>query len=122
MDKNDNYNKFLKLRKQFKKFTFDCYEIKKDSDKLQISYNFNLDNKYFFRPSIQIPLKQIIKSENITDINLKNIVFHIGMVELLSYWKAACPKQIVVKPFKLNEEQKLWWKNLYFNGLGEFFS
>ncbi|MGD0712054.1 MAG: hypothetical protein ABR968_12855 [Bacteroidales bacterium] len=121
MIKNDNHTKFLKLRKQFKKFTFDCYEIKKDSDNLQISYNFNLDNKYFFRPTIQILLKSIVKSKNITDNNLKNIVFHIGMVELLSYWKAACPKQIVIKPFKLNEEQKLWWKNLYFNGLGEFF-
>jgi hypothetical protein len=121
MTKNDNYNKFLKLRKEFKKFTFDSYEIKKDSDRLQISYNFNLDNKYFFRPSIQIPLKSIIKSQNITNSNLKNIVFHIGMVELLSYWKAACPRQILIKPFNLNEEQKQWWKNLYYNGLGEFF-
>src|SRR5271157_2868069 len=111
MIKNDNYNKFLKLRKEFKKFTFDSYEIKKDSDRLQISYNFNLNNKYFFRPSIQIPLKSIIKSENITDSNIKNIVFHIGMVELLSYWKAACTKQILIKPFNLNEEQKQWWKN-----------
>lgn len=27
----------------------------------------------------------------------------------------------MIKPYSLNEEQKEWWKRLYFNGLGEFF-
>ena len=43
------------------------------------------------------------------------------MIELISYWKIACPKQVIVKPFALDEEQIRWWKKLYFNGLGEFF-
>jgi len=57
----------------------------------------------------------------LSDVFLNNIVFHIGMIEMLSYWKAACSPKIIVKPFSLNEEQVMWWKNLYFNGLGEFF-
>jgi hypothetical protein len=43
------------------------------------------------------------------------------LVELISYWKAAGPKEIIIKPFHLDEYQKKWWKNLYFKGLGEFF-
>jgi hypothetical protein len=43
------------------------------------------------------------------------------MIELISYWKAACPPRVVIKPFRLKETQVYFWKKLYFNGLGEFF-
>jgi len=43
------------------------------------------------------------------------------MVELISYWKAACSPTLIIKPYKLNKDQIAWWKKLYFNGLGEFF-
>jgi len=29
--------------------------------------------------------------------------------------------EAIIKPFKLTKAQVLWWKKLYFNGLGEFF-
>ena len=43
------------------------------------------------------------------------------MIELISYWKVACPAVVRIKPCYLNKEQVNWWKKLYFNGLGEFF-
>lgn len=43
------------------------------------------------------------------------------MAELVSYWKCACPPVVKVKCGSLDEKQCLWWKKLYFNGLGEFF-
>lgn len=43
------------------------------------------------------------------------------MVELISYWKSACPPKVIIKPFSLDESQVKWWKKLYFKGLGEFF-
>lgn len=55
------------------------------------------------------------------DVRMQNLIFHIGMVELVSYWKAACPPQVIIKPFKLVPEQIAWWKEIYFQGLGEFF-
>jgi UDP-N-acetyl-alpha-D-muramoyl-L-alanyl-L-glutamate epimerase len=121
MEKSDNYHKYIKFRKQFKRFTYESFDIRKDKDFLEISYNFHLDSKYYFRPSLNIPLKEFLVSDNMSESKLRNMVFHIGMVELISYWKAACPPEIVIKPYALNEEQKNWWKNLYFNGLGEFF-
>ena len=121
MDKSDNYHKYNKFRKQFKRFTYESFDFKRSSECLEVSYNFNLDNKYFFRPTLNIPIKSFMLDENMNEIKLKNILFHIGMIELISYWKAACPKEIVVKPYSLNEEQKEWWKRLYYNGLGEFF-
>jgi UDP-N-acetyl-alpha-D-muramoyl-L-alanyl-L-glutamate epimerase len=121
MEKSDNYHKFHKFRKQFKRFTYESFDLKQDADHLEISFDFNLDNKYFFRPTIKIPVKPFFNSGNMSGSKLRNLIFHIGMIELISYWKAACPGEIVIKPYSLNEEQKKWWKNLYFNGLGEFF-
>ncbi len=43
------------------------------------------------------------------------------MIELISYWKAACPPKVLIKPHCLKQEQISWWEALYFNGLGEFF-
>lgn len=55
-----------------------------------------------------------------TEKQLQALAFQIGMTELVSYWKIACPKRVVVKPFALTESQKAFWKKLYYNGLGEF--
>ena len=52
---------------------------------------------------------------------IRNLLFHLGMVELVSYWKATCSPEVIVKPHHLDEWQAGWWKKLYFNGLGEFF-
>ena len=43
------------------------------------------------------------------------------MVELISYWKIACPKKVLVSAGPLSREQIQWWKELYYLGLGEFF-
>ena len=54
-------------------------------------------------------------------IILDNLVFHLGLIELLNYWKAACPKEIKIEAGYLNEKQIAWWKDLILNGLGQFF-
>ncbi len=74
-----------------------------------------------FHPCFCIPARSFYHWDAIPKPFLDNLVFHIGMIELVSYWKIACPKNVVIKPFPLNEEQIAWWKKLYFNGLGEFF-
>ena len=74
-----------------------------------------------FHPTFLIPSRSFYHWESIPNQLLDNLVFHIGMIELISYWKIACPKKVFIKPFTLDEEQIKWWKKLYFNGLGEFF-
>lgn len=73
-----------------------------------------------FHPCLEIKKKEIPFKK--LDSNLvKNMVFHIGLIELISYWKCACPPNVIIKCGYLEEEQKQWLKKLYFNGLGEFF-
>jgi len=116
-----NKNKFKNLRQSFSRFIYDSFEYEFSDDSIKIKFNFNLDEKIFFTPTTIIPVKSFFIKDEIPRAVLDNIIFHIGMVELVSYWKAACPPLVVIKPFKLNAAQIAWWKKLYYFGLGEFF-
>ncbi len=117
----NNHNKFLELRKEYKFLSFEKYEILEDFDSIKVVYLFNLSDKIFFKPYFKILKKEFSFLINVNDIKFHNLVFNIGMIELISYWKAACPKVIRIFKYNLYEKQILWWKKLYFNGLGEFF-
>ena len=111
--------KFENLRKQYKDFIYEKYEIKELENEYEIIFYFNIPNLTTFNP------KLIIKKENITNKNinkefLEYLVFNIGLVELISYVKCTCSPNIIIKCGYLNEEQINWFKKLYYNGLGEF--
>ena len=120
MKRTDNQSKFDALRKDFSSFTFESQTVKRAKGALSLAFDFNLDDRYHFRPTLEIPARPFFDWDNMTEEQLQALAFQIGMTELVSYWKIACPKKVVVKPFALKEKQKAFWKKLYYNGLGEF--
>ena len=121
MDKTNNHNRFQELRKVYPYFVFQSYSIIRTKTSLRIKFLFDLAGRHTFQPEMEIPLRDFYDVENLPEEMVENLVFHIGMVELVSYWKAACPPRVVVRAGDLNGEQIAWWKKLYFHGLGEFF-
>lgn len=117
----DNYLRFVNFRKQFPEFIYDSYQFEYNNNAISVEYCFLLGDKYQFRPRATFNFNQVPLISNLSDEALNNLVFHIGMIELISYWKAACSPKLIVKPFALSDEKIYWWKNLYYNGLGEFF-
>jgi hypothetical protein len=111
---------YQRLRQEFPVFIYEGFSINLNNDGLSGRFRFNLSDKYFFEPKFSIPKKHFLDFDIDRD-DLENLVFHIGMVELVSYWKAACSPKVLIKPAFLNPAQVDWWKNLYFHGLGEFF-
>lgn len=103
---------FDSLRELHKEFIYHSYNITSDG----FSFHFSIDDFHFY-PSWKCE-EGLLK--NPTPF-AQYIIFNIGMAELVSYWKCACPKKVIVKTGMLTKEQCLWWKKLYFNGLGEFF-
>ena len=112
--------KFDSLRETFESFCYENFHYSVENGEFFAEFDFVLNN-IEFHPCFRIPTRQFYYWESIPKPLLDNLVFHIGMIELISYWKIACPKKVVVKPFALNDDQICWWKKLYFNGLGEFF-
>ena len=59
--------------------------------------------------------------ESLPQAALGNLAFHLGLIEMFSYWKAACSPEIVVRAGALDSEQIAWWMDLLRHGMGEFF-
>ena len=115
-----NQAKFDSLRETFESFCYENFHYSVENGEFSAKFDFVL-NDVEFHPCFRIPARSFFHWNDIPKPLLDNLIFHIGMIELVSYWKIACPKKVIVKPFALDEEQIRWWKKLYFNGLGEFF-
>ncbi|MDP2864127.1 MAG: hypothetical protein Q8N73_00480, partial [bacterium] len=61
------------------------------------------------------------KLEIVGEKVLNNLIFHLGLIELLSYWKTTCSPEIIIKAGFLNSEQLSFWKDLIIKGMGQFF-
>ncbi len=48
-------------------------------------------------------------------------LFALHLAGGISYWKARCPKNILVETGTLSKEQAVFWNDFYTKGLGEFF-
>lgn len=103
--------------RKYDTFIYDHYKIEEHEKCLNITFYFEIPGLETFTPSLEIPK---LKHKKVDDL-VENIVFHLGMVEMMSYYKCCLPPNILVKCGSLNEEQTAWFKKLYFLGLGEFF-
>jgi hypothetical protein len=121
LKRESNNIKYKTLRKRFPVFEYQSYSININKQNLNFSFSFKMGDKIRFNPSYNLPVKDFYFIESIPVELLNNLVFNIGLIELISYWKAACPPKVIIKPHKLAKEQVDFWKKLYFNGLGEFF-
>ncbi|MFI3200110.1 MAG: hypothetical protein R3Y54_01110 [Eubacteriales bacterium] len=115
---NQNYEK---LHKQFNRFIYSGYEYKIncEEEKIEVTYHFVIEELDEFRPSWEFPY--CITIDDTIKEALEELIFSLGMVELISYWKLTCAPTVVVECGVLSEEQIQWWKKLYFHGLGEFY-
>lgn len=110
---------FKALRNKYTEFIYKDYKIAENENSLKIEYSFEIPNLVSFNPTIEIE-KANINFENINNNFIKNLVFNIGMVETISYWKCVCPKKVIIECGELSDEQIEWFKKLYYYGLGEY--
>ena len=107
-------NKYNELRNEYDTFIYDSYEIEELENTTKIIYNFIVPSLTQYKPTLEVKKFKI-------DSFTKNLIFHIGLVELVSYWKATCSKNVIIKAGYINKEQIEFFKKLYFYGLGELF-
>ena len=107
---------FSSLRQKHPSCSYDSFAYTVHDTSLIISWQFSIEPDLIFRPTVHIPLP-----ENYSLESIDAFVFTLGMVELLSYWKATCSPTINIKAGKLNAEQLVFWRNLLIQGMGEYF-
>ena len=112
---------YLSLREQYPRFAYRGYEIEENESCLRLTYRFETVGLSEFAPVWVFPKAEGDCHRWSKDRLMQDMIFSLGMVELISYWKIACPPTVTVEAGRLNQDQIDWWKDLYFNGLGEFF-
>ncbi len=107
------------LKEKYNKFIYKNFEILEDNENIYLKYYFEIQNLCTFSPNITIPKKEY-EIFNLNTNLVKNIAFHIGMIESISYWKSTCSEYFYIECGKLSQEQIEWFKKLIYFGLGEF--
>ena len=112
---------YTSCRKDYPVFYYTHYEVHETASDLAVTYHFEIPGLSSFAPTWCFPKKAEDCISWSEDPTLLRTIFSLGMVELVSYWKIACPPKVVVQAGIINETQISWWKKLYYQGLGEFF-
>jgi len=109
------------LRRKYRKFIYSKYSYKISGKDLKIFFNFFIEPDIYFKPSLIV--KNIDKKRflNIDKKIIDNLVFHLGLIEIPSYWKSVCPPEIEIRAGELDKKQLNWWESLIIKGLGQFF-
>lgn len=112
---------FEYLRSTYKNFYYHGYTVEKRDNRIHLEWDFEIEGLCSFKPSTEVELSNLDTVNNFESDTAKRIVFNLGMVELISYWKCACPENVIIECGHLHERDVNWWKKLYFGGLSEFF-
>lgn len=113
-------SKYIELRNKYEDFRYNSFNIEEKDKDLIVTYDFEIVGLTKFSPKWIFKKPEGFKY-NLQKETIENLVFNLGMVEVISYLKCVCSKKLIVACKGLTDEQKLWWKKLYINGLGEFF-
>ena len=111
--------KFLEFRNTYKEIIYRDYLVDDVDNDLVITYTFEIPGLTIFKPTISFS-KDLIKNSFVNENLMNKIIFHMGMIELISYYKCCCPEKVVVEAGYLNDYDMKWFKKLFYNGLGEF--
>jgi hypothetical protein len=101
-------------------FRYDSFSLDKTPSRITARFHFSIPPDISFSPevhfeSVRDPWHQVPEDA------LNNVIFHLGLIEAFSYWKATASPVIEVHAGSLGADQIHWWHDLLINGMGEFF-
>lgn len=108
-------SKFETFREQYPVFQYRGYETEFAEGLCRVNFRYRIEGLCDFTTKWQFPTKHTH-----TDAILEKLLFSLGMVEAISYYKCVCPKVVEVQCQTLTKWQAAWWKKLFYHGLGEF--
>ena len=114
-------SKFHQLRRKHPRFIYKSFHIEPLDGELKVAFQFAIEPDIHFTPEISIQSVEPSIIQLLNPAVLNNLAFHLGLIEMLSYWKATCSPEIVIEAGPLDAQQVEWWSDLILHGMGEFF-
>ncbi len=124
LDRKEVYDR---LRRAYPVFSYEHAEIRQDDGKTAAGFVFEAVDGYSegdrhrFTPRWRVYYGRWLPKTLEPCLPDDVWGFHLGMIEMISYWKAFCSPHIDIRCGVLTARQKHWWFKLYQYGLGEFF-
>jgi len=112
---------FEDLRARYSTFHYHGYRIAREPERIRLQFDFSIDGLCEFHPVTTIDTRGLSLRNACDGPIARDLVFALGLVELVSYWKCACPPMVKIHCGALDAEDIAWWKRLWYHGLGEFF-
>lgn len=103
--------------RKYDTFIYDSFEINYLDEEIEIIFHYEIKNLKKFNHKLIFP----VRKKDIDKAYVEKLAFNIGLLELISYYKATIANNIIVNCGSLEDEQKEFFKKIYFYGLGEFF-
>lgn len=110
---------FERLRREYPVFQYRGYEIIPAQGSVTLRYTFAIPGLCTFTPQTVIDTRWLALLNAPDCPAARELAFSLGMVEAVSYLKAACCPRMEVQCGGLDEADCRWWRKLYYNGLGE---
>ena len=110
-----------RLRGRYPQFRYERYSYTLRGRRLTLGFRFVVEPDIVFEPQLSLEAVDPARLDSLEPCVLSNLVFHLGLIEMLSYWKATCSPRIVVQAGYLDARQIDWWTDLLLHGMREFF-
>lgn len=114
----ENKAKFDDFRAKYPVFSYDSYSYEKAGKALILSYMYSFGEGDTITTNIDVVLPEEINDEDLK--KNEDYILRIGIINALSYWKAYCSPVFQIKCGSLSLAEISWWKNVWFDGVGEF--
>ena len=97
------------LRRRYPRFVYERFETERAGDALRVRFHFRVEAQMGpdleFTPETVFPGVDWARVDALPKDAIENLLFHVGLVELLSYWKATCSPEIRIEAGQFSEEQ-----------------
>lgn len=109
-----------RLRAEYPSFVYEAYEWREEaSGALDCTFRFETGG-ITFQPTCRFSFSGPRARPPVAAEDIDNLVFHLGLAEIPSYWKATCSPRVEVRAGALGEEQALFWRSVLTDAMGEF--
>lgn len=113
--------KYQLFRKKYPQFIYHHFSWQILPTELKINFHFEIPKLCHFFPKISIVNLNENHLKKLKESQINNLVFHLGLIEMLSYWKATASPEILIFAGPLKKKQINWWEDLIVRGMGQFF-
>lgn len=128
LTEKDRSSRLERLRAEHPIFVYEDYEWTEDATgTLDCTFRFRAmsgngsnEGEITFQPTCRISFVGPRERGRVAREVMDNLVFHVGLAELPSYWKAACSPRVEVRTGSLDAGQIAFWTRVLTEGMGEF--